>query len=144
MSTTDPTCPAVYPTGATLLTTINNPTKGSLITPPALPIQLTTEPLPPVVSSAVLTGTTITVSVTVYIDSADPVTSLMIYENLTNATPQFYVVYDFAEEIPASLYPYTFTFPYTPCGQAPTTIETFLWDSDPIASRGTETTVVSA
>jgi hypothetical protein len=143
MSTTDPTCPAVYPTGATLLTTITDFTKGALITPPALPIQSTEQPLPPVVSAS-LNGKIINVAVTVYIDSADAVTSLMIYENLTNATPQFYVVYDFAEEVPASLYPYSFTFPYTPCGQAPKTIETFLYDSDPITSRGTETTVQPA
>jgi hypothetical protein len=34
---------------------------------------------------------------------------LLIYQNLNNATPEFYV-YNYQEEVPTSLYPYKFKF----------------------------------
>jgi hypothetical protein len=46
--------------------------------------------------------------VTVCIDKVS-VESLLIYQNLNNATPEFYVVYN-QEEVPTSLYPYKFKF----------------------------------
>jgi hypothetical protein len=48
--------------------------------------------------------------VTVYIDAKVSVESLLIYQNLNNATPEFYVVYNYQEEVPTSLYPYKFKF----------------------------------
>jgi hypothetical protein len=44
----------------------------------------------------------------VYIDAKVCVESLLIYQNLNNATPEFYVVYNY-QEVP-SLYPYKFKF----------------------------------
>jgi hypothetical protein len=43
---------------------------------------------------------------TVCIDAKVSVESLLIYQNLNNATPEFYVVYNYQEEVPTSLYPY--------------------------------------
>jgi hypothetical protein len=48
--------------------------------------------------------------VTVCIDAKVSVESLLIYQNLNNATPEFYVVYNYQEEVPTSLYPYKFKF----------------------------------
>jgi hypothetical protein len=134
MSTTDP---ETYPTGATLLETINNPSKGVEVSPST---QTTTTPLAPVVT-AVLKGGVITVDVTVYIDAKVSAESLLIYQNLNNPIPKFYVVYNYKEEVPTSLFPYSFKFDIQTKGAPMPTIETFLWDSDPIGSRGTETTV---
>jgi hypothetical protein len=77
--------------------------------------------------------------VTVCIDAKVSVESLLIYQNLNNATPEFYVVYNYQEEVPTSLYPYKFKFDIQTNGVP--AIMTFLWDSDPIGSRGTETQV---
>jgi hypothetical protein len=134
MSATDA---ATYPKGATLLETINNPSKGAKISPST---QTTTTPLTPVVT-AVLNGDVITVDVTVCIDAKVSVESLLIYQNLNNATPEFYVVYNYQEEVPTSLYPYKFKFDIQTNGVSMPAIMTFLWDSDPIGSRGTETQV---
>jgi hypothetical protein len=48
--------------------------------------------------------------VTVCIDAKVSVESLLIYQNLNNAIPEFYVVYNYQEEVPTSLYPYKFKF----------------------------------
>jgi hypothetical protein len=131
MSATDA---ATYPKGATLLETINNPSKGAKISPST---QTTTTNS---VVTAVLNGDVITVDVTVCIDAKVSVESLLIYQNLNNATPEFYVVY-YQEEVPTSLYPYKFKFDIQTNGVSMPAIMTFLWDSDPIGSRGTETQV---
>jgi hypothetical protein len=47
--------------------------------------------------------------VTVCIDAKVSVESLLIYQNLNNYT-RFYVVYNYQEEVPTSLYPYKFKF----------------------------------
>jgi hypothetical protein len=62
------------------------------------------------------------------IDAKVSVESLLIYQNLNNAT-EFYVVYNY--QVPTSLYPYKFKFDIQTNGVS-TAIMTFLWDSDPI------------
>jgi hypothetical protein len=53
--------------------------------------------------------------------------SLLIYQNLNNATPEFYVVYNYQEEVPTSLYPYKFKFDIQTNGVSMPAIMTFLW-----------------
>jgi hypothetical protein len=59
--------------------------------------------------------------VTVCIDAVS-VESLLIYQNLNNATPEFYVVYNYQEEVP-----YKFKFDIQTNGVSMPAIMTFLW-----------------
>jgi hypothetical protein len=63
--------------------------------------------------------------VTVCIDAKVSVESLLIYQNLNNATPEFYVVYNYQEEVPTSLYPYKFKFDIQTNGVSMPAIMTF-------------------
>jgi hypothetical protein len=145
MSSTNSNCPTEYPAGSTLLTTINQLTKGDIISPST---QTTTTPLAPIVTANYNNGdTSITVQVTVYIDSLDLVTSLQVYANpvLEDSSHKqlLYFVYNFKEEIPLAVYPYSFSFqiPSSPHGHTIKSLETFLWNLDPVTSRGTVTEV---
>ncbi|GAL66875.1 hypothetical protein [Jejuia pallidilutea] len=137
MSTTE----TMLPPGTVFLTKILNLQKGDLINPSP---QTTIKPLPPANVTAVAHGTTITVTATVYIDAADNVTSIDVYAtgSLINGDTQgVYFDYNYREEIPNSLFPYTFSFTIANPSKAIKNIESFLWDEDPIGSRGTKTTV---
>lgn len=130
--------------GAVFFTTLNEITKGDLISPST---QTTVVPNAPVVSAKYTADlTTILVTGTVYIDAADAVTSLDIYlaHQITGAhTQELYIAYDYKEVVPASLYPYNFSFelPVQSHGHTIKTLESYLWNIDPISSRGTETTI---
>ncbi|MEP3838576.1 MAG: hypothetical protein ABJM36_13060 [Algibacter sp.] len=131
----------MLPPDTVFLTKITNFQKGTLISPST---QTTITPLPPANVTAIEHGTTITITATVFIDAADNVTSLDIYltEALINGDTQgVYIDYNYIEEIPTSLYPYTFSFDVQDPTNAITKIESFLWDEDPVSSRGTITEV---
>lgn len=149
MSTSD----LQLPPNSTKLTTVT-PTKGAIITPST---QTTVQPLPPTVSAQFNSGkSTITVQGTVLIDAAATISTLDIYQGQTVVntdgqvpvvTLELYVVYNYTEEIPASLYPYDFNFQVPADSSAGgegnyiAKVELFLWDEDPVGSRGTTTTV---
>ncbi|MCW2117794.1 hypothetical protein [Flavobacterium sp. 7A] len=130
--------------GAVFFTTINALTKGELISPST---QTTVAPLPPLVSAKYNEAlTTVTVSGTVFIDASDAIASLDIYlahQILGAHTQELYIAYDYKEVVPTSLYPYYFSFemPIQSHGHTIKTLESYLWNIDPISSRGTETTV---
>ncbi|MBP0903120.1 hypothetical protein ACFSKN_14190 [Mariniflexile gromovii] len=130
----------VLPPGTVFLTTITNLQKGPIISPST---QTTVTPLPPNNVSAVESGTAITITATVYIDAADDINSLDVYiaQPLTGDTQDVYFVYDYEEEIPNALYPYTFSFEIEDPNKSIKNIESYLWDEDPVTSRGTVTPV---
>lgn len=131
----------MLPPGTVFLRKITNFEKGNLISPST---QTTVTPLAPSNVSAIENGTIITITATVFIDAADQVTSLDIYltEELINGDTQgVYIDYNYLEEIPESLYPYTFSFDIENPTNSITKIESYLWDEDPVGSRGTITTV---
>lgn len=137
MSTTE----TMLPPGTVFLTKVTNLQKGALISPSP---QTTVQPLPPANVTAVENGTTITVTATVYIDAADDVTSLDVYitENLIDGDTQgVYFDYNYIEEVPSAVYPYTFSVEIQDPTGAIKNIESYLWDEDPEGSRGTETPV---
>ena len=136
MSTED----KVLPPGTVLLTTITNLQKGAIISPST---QTTVTPLEPDHVSALENGTTITITATVYVDAADDLSSLDVYitEPLTGDTQDVYFVYDYEEEVPSALYPYTFSFEIEDPTNSIKYIESYLWDEDPVSSRGTVTEV---
>lgn len=137
MSTTE----TMLPPGTVFLKKITNLQKGALISPST---QTTKQPLPPANVTAIENGTIITVTATVYIDAADDVSYLDVYvtESLIGGdTLGVYFDYNYKEEIPDSLYPYTFSFDIEDSNNAIKKIESYLWDEDPVSSRGTETDV---
>ncbi len=137
MSTTE----TMLPPGTVFLTKITDLQKGALISPST---QTTIKPLPPANVTAIENGTTISITATVYIDAADNVSSLDIYvtDSLIGGDTQgVYFDYNYMEEIPVSLYPYTFSFDIQDPTGAIQKIESYLWDEDPVGSRGTETEV---
>jgi hypothetical protein len=141
------------PPNASLLTTVT-PTKGQIISPSP---QTTVQPLPPTVSAQFNEGfTTITVQGTVLIDAGADISTLAIYQcpttisrqgNTPVATLELYTVYNYMEEVPTAVFPYAFSFevntpPPPGSGNQPIVkVELFLWDEDPVGSRGTTTTV---
>lgn len=136
------------PPGATYLTTINDPSKGSMITPST---QRTIKPLPPTVNAQYQEGENmITVYAVVLIDQAVNIETLDIYQipaiidpESNMVTQPLYIVYEYAEEVPQGLYPYNFTFQISSSSRIGeiAEVEMYLWDEDPIGSRGTKTTV---
>lgn len=130
------------------------PTKGSIISPST---QRTIKPLAPTISAQFNEGeTSITVQSTVLIDAAADISTLDIFQgppvvNRDTETPvitvPLYVAYTYQEEIPESLYPYSLSFQFQtdPSSGIPTSevtqVEGFLWDEDPVGSRGTTTIV---
>jgi hypothetical protein len=144
MSTTNEKCTKGLPTGVVLIKTIDTLTKGAIISPST---QTTKIPLAPITTAEYNKALTkINVNVTVSINAADNVTSLYIYANpqITGAhTKQLYIVYDYSDVIPTSLYPYTFSFEIDAASHGHTIkiVESYLCNEDPETSRGTETTV---
>ena len=131
----------ILPANTTFLTTVTNLNRGNLITPSP---QVTVTPLCPAVSVVENNGV-LNVVATVFIDAADSLSSLNVYisNSLLNGNTQvIYFVYDYVEEVPQSLYPYTFTFQVTDPNNTISFIESILWDEDPVSSRGTVTTVL--
>jgi len=137
--------------GATYLETISrkNITAGVSVTP-ASKGQNSSVPLAPESVSATSISGTITVKMTVYIDLNDTVNSLDIYEKpVTEAitdkamlkTKPIYIVYNYTEETPSFLYPYTFSFTISDPNNSIDYIESYLYDKDPVTSSGTKTTV---
>lgn len=137
--------------GATYLQTIKsaNITTGTSVSP-ASKGQNSSVPVAPESVSATSISGTITVKMTVYIDLNDTVNSLDIYEKpVTEAitdkamlkTKPIYIVYNYTEETPSFLYPYTFSFTISDPNNSIDYIESYLYDKDPVTSRGTTTTV---
>lgn len=135
------TIETMLPPGTVFLTKVINLQKGAIISPST---QTTIKPLPPANVTAIEKGTVITVTATVYIDAADDVKSLDVYvtESLIDGDTQgVYFDYNYIEEIPTALYPYTFSFDIQDPTNSIKKIESYLWDEDPVSSRGTETEV---
>lgn len=137
----------VLPANSTFLTSvvINSKNKGSQVSPST---QKTKTPLAPTNVSATINGGNITVTMTVYIDAKTSITGLDIYQKdsyieIVKGKPKtvkpIYVVYNYTEDIPSALYPYTFSFEMTKGSF--NMIESYLYDEDPVTSRGTKTTV---
>ncbi|WP_308990678.1 hypothetical protein QLS71_004270 [Mariniflexile litorale] len=127
------------PPGTNKLTTVNTLNKGERMSPSP---QTTNTPLPPAVS-AVKNGTNIIITATVFVDEKDSLNSLEVYitSSLVGGTQGVYFVYDYVEETPTAVYPYTFSFNLPDSTNAIEKIKSFLWDEDPVTSRGTVTEV---
>lgn len=137
--------------GATYLQTIKSAdiTTGTSVSPSSKGQNSSVPVAPESVSATSISGT-ITVKMTVYIDLNDTVNSLDIYEKpVTEAitdkamlkTKPIYIVYNYTEETPSFLYPYTFSFTISDPNNSIDYIESYLYDKDPVTSSGTKTTV---
>ncbi len=134
MSTTQ----TVLPPNTTLLTTVNVTSSG-----PSSKTQPTITPLQPDNVTAIWHSGVVTVTLTVYIDAADSLNSLDIYKgnSIVDGLLKVYVDYNYIEEIPVSLNTYTLSFQIEDPSQEIQTVESYLWDEDPVTSRGTKTPV---
>lgn len=122
--------------------------KGRLIDPST---QKTTKPLAPAAPERIfINKDAISIPISVSIDANYEVESLDIYKNpmyeivegnMVIKTLPIYIVYNYKEEIPTSLYPYTFKLNIFNIPEDLNVIETFLYDKDPVTSSGTKTTV---
>lgn len=137
MSTTDLKCTPVPPKGTIV--------EGSKVLSPfsspiVFPNARSNKPFPPIVQ-AYYNGTNLQVSAVVLIDAAAEIfDNITVYYDDTQSMPRFYVTYN-APEAKASeftLYQVDFTLDLE---KQPLTIETIVWDEDPVGSRGTTTTV---
>jgi hypothetical protein len=152
MSTVNSTCTPVLPPG--VINVIDSPIKaGSQI---AFTNPRPTTPLPPLVQANLdATGQFINVCAIVFIDSSIPSpVSFTVYQNSITGVDgapnqiQFYICYDYAESTAINFNAYTINFASLPADvkggisvKGMNAIETFSWDSDPVTSRGTVTTV---
>ena len=152
-TTQDEPCQAVAPANSVLIQTIpaSAITKGAYIDNPNGSVQPTNTPLTPDFTANYVTtaNENITMTATVKIDAAVTINDLQIYisNNISNdgdkVLAELYVGYCYQEEIPAGLYPYTFTFQIASASILGTIseIELYLYDEDPITSSGKKTTV---
>jgi hypothetical protein len=141
----------VLANGATFLKTVNGTsiTSGSSVKASSKG-QESTVPVAPESVSASFSKGVITVTMTVFIDSKATVNSLNVYKELGSSsvvnnkiitTKPIYVVYNYKEEIPEYLYPYTFNFTIADPDNTINRIESYLENIDPVTSSGTKTTV---
>lgn len=149
----DSPCEAVAPANSVLIQTIpsSSITQGTLIDNSNGSVQPTTTPLTPTASAQYTSSTNerISITTTVKIDSAVTINDLQIYmaNNVSNdgsyILAELYVGYCYQEEVPAGLYPYTFTFEIDSASTegAISEIELYLYDEDPITSSGKKATV---
>ena len=106
-------------------------------------------PLQPKSVSAKFADGVITVTMTVYVDVDDDITSFGIYqesmvnleeENLKKVKP-IYIVYDCPEVSTKLLYEYSFSFEVSDSKGSVNYLDSYLYDKDPVTSRGTVTKV---
>jgi hypothetical protein len=142
MSTTNSACKPVIPNGIKIPTTSvkpfsdgGNPTQISFLN------KRPNTPLPPLVQSF-YNGENLQVCAVVFINveaNIDP-RNINVYWDEDVLCPNFYISYDAAEAASSIFNAYQVNFNITLKNQ-PSTINTVVWDEDPIGSRGTITTV---
>ncbi len=138
------------PPGTSPLTvTLSDFLQGALIRPST---QRSTTPLSPIVDAQFSQdGRNIIVYAVILIDANVSINSnnLDFFESPVIQNPDgtivksLYAAYDYYEEIPEALVPYSFNFEIPAESRLGTinSIELYLWDEDPVGSRGTKTTV---
>ena len=129
-------------------------TTGSIVTPPGVKIssdfkslnstiQFTrprpTEPLPPLVQAYYENGN-LEVSTVAFIDASQKIDLISIFYDDSQETPTFYITYTAPETKASEFMGYQVNFTIE-LANKPEVIETFVWDEDPLNSRGTTTTV---
>lgn len=136
MSTTNSSCKPILPS-ITLIKSDSTEHGKTITFPNDRPIT----PFSPTVE-AYFEEKKLQVSALVFIDAAANIESgsIKVYYNNTQETPVFYIVYDAPESQATKFSMYQVNFEII-LHKKPLTIQTFLWDSDPVGSRGTTTTV---
>ncbi len=137
MNTSETNCNLKLPNG----TFVNNISVQVPFDKPIIfPNKRSNVPFPPIVQ-AYFEGDTLQVSAVVLIDSAANVkNNISVYYDDSQRIPNFYVVYDALESEASEFTLYQVNFTVI-LAQKPQTIETFVWDEDPVNSRGTTTSV---
>lgn len=129
-------------------------TTGSIVTPPGVEIssdfkslnstiQFTrprsTEPLQPLAQAYYENGN-LEVSTVAFINASQKIQSISVFYDDSQETPTFYITYTAPETKASEFMGYQVNFTIE-LANKPEVIETFVWDEDPLNSRGTTTTV---
>lgn len=106
-----------------------------------------TNPLPPLVQANYDFEGNISVSVVFFVDSQRDLKSIQVYWDRNILKPSFYIAYSEMNDLVKSFISYEIDFELKReelLGMKPEEIEAFVWNKDPITSRGTVTTVRSS
>lgn len=98
-----------------------------------------TEPLPPLAQAYYEKGS-LEVCAVIYIDASQTIDAIDVYYDNTQNQPVFYTSYTAPETTASVFNAYQVNFTISLETQ-PETIKTYVWDEDPVGSRGTTTTV---
>ena len=104
-------------------------------------------PLPPLVQANFDIEESISVSAVCFLDAQQDISSVQVYWDGNVLKPDFYIAYNIKNNEVKKFTAYEVNFTLTKeelLGVKPETIEVFVWDKDPITSRGTVTTVKSS
>ncbi|MFI0490480.1 hypothetical protein [Flavobacterium sp.] len=101
-----------------------------------------TTPLPPLVQSYYNAKTNnLQVCAIVFIDSSLTISSFSVYYNPNPKNPIFNIAYDSNETTASTFNAYQINFEVSNLNPKPSSIQTVVYDIDPVNSRGTTTTV---
>ncbi|MBC5835877.1 hypothetical protein G6N05_05715 [Flavobacterium sp. F372] len=134
MSTTNTTGPIVTPPGVEITSDFKSLNSTIQFTKPR-----PTEPLPPLVQAYYENGN-LEVSTVAFIDASQKIDLISVFYDDSLKTPTFYITYTAPETKASEFMGYQVNFTIE-LANKPEVIETFVWDEDPINSRGTTTTV---
>lgn len=104
-------------------------------------------PLPPLVQANFDVDENILVSTVCFLDAELDIKNVQVYWDCNVLKPNFYIAYNAKNSEVKVFRAYEVNFTLTKdklLGMMPEVIETFVWDEDPITSRGTVTTVRSS
>jgi hypothetical protein len=101
--------------------------------------QRPTTPLPPLVQTYYENGS-LQVCAVIFIDASQTINNVDVYYDDTEEQPIFYATYNAPETTASEFNAYQVNFDIDLQNQ-PKTIITYVWDEDPVGSRGTTTTV---
>jgi hypothetical protein len=104
-------------------------------------------PLPPLVQANFDIEESISISAVFFLDALQISTDVQVYWDGNVLKPNFYIAYNIKNNEAKKFTAYEVNFILTKeelLGIKPETIEVFVWDKDPITSRGTVTTVQSS
>jgi hypothetical protein len=136
-------CIPIDPPGVELTNVNFTPTKQEI----KFKNNRSTNPLPPLVQSNYDFDGNIAISVVFFVDSQRDLKTIQVYWDKNILKPSFYIAYSEMNDFVKTFTSYEIDFVLKKehlSGMKPDEIQTFVWNKDPITSRGTVTTVRSS
>lgn len=136
-------CIPIDPPGVELANVNFTPTKQEI----KFKNNRSTNPLPPLVQANYDFNGNISISVVFFVDSQRDLKTIQVYWDGNILKPSFYIAYNEMNDHVNKFTSYELNFELNKeelLGMKPEEIEAFVWNKDPITSRGTVTTVRSS